>query len=328
MDIFNPNISKVTKGVEGKTILVYGTNRTGKTKVATSFEKPYYLPFENGLGGVSGVPTLPIQKWADFLKINKQLTNSKTLTKAREAYQTLIFDGVESSAMMCQDFICQKHDADSIKSGNEGYGLWSEYETEFKRQLDLLTGVGYTVIFISHEGSRKYLDDAGEEYSKIYPKGDKRSIDPICDLCDIIAYARVNNKDEDGNEVKSSLFLTNTNYYHAGSRFDYLPPFLKEFSAKNLEDAICSAVEKQEEMEKGGTATLAEIKLETAVEVMSFEDLKANIEKIVIGLHKAGRLQEYTDIKNEYLGADMGVKDATKKQYQSLEMIYNDIKEL
>ena len=34
VDIFNPQVSVVTKGLEGKLILIYGTNRTGKTSNA------------------------------------------------------------------------------------------------------------------------------------------------------------------------------------------------------------------------------------------------------------------------------------------------------
>ena len=156
MDIFSPIISKVTKGMEGKTMLIYGTNGNGKTYQSARFKKPFYLPFESGLNGIGGVPLLRIQKWSDFKKINKQLTNPNTLEKSKELYQTIIFDGVESSAIMCQDYICNKYDAESIKSRNSGYGLWTEYESEFKRELNLLTSCGYTIVFISHESERTF----------------------------------------------------------------------------------------------------------------------------------------------------------------------------
>ena len=35
LDIFNPQVSTVAKGLEGKVILVYGGNNLGKTKQAT-----------------------------------------------------------------------------------------------------------------------------------------------------------------------------------------------------------------------------------------------------------------------------------------------------
>ena len=130
LDIFNPQVSTVAKGLEGKVILVYGGNNLGKTKQATRMKKPFYLPFEAGLNAIPGVPYCPITKWSDFIKINKQLTDPATVEKAREMYSTIIFDEIEAAANYCQEFICQKYKAPSIGEGNGGYGLWKEYETD------------------------------------------------------------------------------------------------------------------------------------------------------------------------------------------------------
>ena len=91
------------------------------------------------------MPYVPVNSWADFKKYNKQLTGKKTVKKARETYQTIIFDEIEASARYCQDYICNKYQAESIKSGNEGYGLWKEYEVEYWREINKLTSVGYTI---------------------------------------------------------------------------------------------------------------------------------------------------------------------------------------
>ena len=37
-DIFNPQTSKVAKGLEGKTIMIYGGNNLGKTYVASKLK--------------------------------------------------------------------------------------------------------------------------------------------------------------------------------------------------------------------------------------------------------------------------------------------------
>src|SRR6185312_8805103 len=128
-DIFNPMISTVAKGLEGKVITIAGTNNLGKTKQATRMKKPFYLGFEKGIRAISGIPFLPINNWRDFKKINKQLTDPKTLDKAKEMYQTIIFDEVYTSALYCQDYLCKKHGVETIVEGNNGYGLWKEYET-------------------------------------------------------------------------------------------------------------------------------------------------------------------------------------------------------
>src|SRR6185312_1992293 len=108
-DIFNPMISTVAKALEGKVITIAGTNNLGKTKQATRMEKPFYLGFEKGIRAIPGIPFLPINNWADFVKINRQLTNPKTLEKAKETIQTIIFDEVYTSALYCQDFLTRKH---------------------------------------------------------------------------------------------------------------------------------------------------------------------------------------------------------------------------
>ena len=150
-DIFNPQVSVVAKGLEGKIVLVYGNNSTGKTLQGTRMEKPFYLPFESGIRNIPNVPFLPINKWSDFKRINKQLCDPKTLDQAKEKYQTIIFDEVYASARYCQDYLCKKHGVETIGEGNNGYGLWKEYENEYWGEFDKLSKAGYTVYFIGHE---------------------------------------------------------------------------------------------------------------------------------------------------------------------------------
>src|SRR5690606_38030576 len=127
-----------------------GGNALGKTKQATRMEKPFYLGFEKGIRAIAGIPYLPINGWNDFLKINRQLTNPKTLDKVKEMYKTIIFDEVYTSALYCQDYLCKVHGVNSIGEGNNGYGLWKEYEKEYWTQLDKLLNSGFTIVFISH----------------------------------------------------------------------------------------------------------------------------------------------------------------------------------
>jgi hypothetical protein len=206
--------------------------------------------------------------------------------------------------------------------------LWKEYSNEFWKQINLLTGAGYTVYFISHETTRKLKDEAGEDYEKLYPSGDKRSIDPVCDLVDVIAYAKVNGIDKDGNEIKSSLHLINTKEYHAGSRFDYLMPVIKEFTAENLQKAIADAVKKQEEVEGVKSVDFKSQQEQYEDKTLTFEELQEEIKQIVFKLNDANRMDEYKEIVENYLGIGGSVKEATKKQRQSLELILDDLKEL
>ena len=334
LNIFEPEISKVSKGLEGKTLLIYGTNSTGKTLNATKAKKPYYLGFEAGINAIPGVPFARIQRWADFIKINKQLTNPTTLDKARSMYSTLIFDTAKMAGIMCQQYICTKFDAETIASGNKGFGLWKEYETEIYTQINLLTSCGYTVIFISQEGERKFNDENGEEYAKLYPAGDKRTIDPICDLVDIIGYAKINGLDENGREIPSSLYLRQTKEYHARSRFQYMTPYLEAFTMENLEKAIADAITEEEKHNTGSTVDYNQFKESQETKSLSYDELMKEIGSFAEGISASNEINddereelatEYIEIVENYLGTGKKVSEASKKQAEQLELILFDL---
>jgi len=326
LDIFNPLISEVSLGLKGKTMLLYGSNSTGKTLQATRFEKPYYIGFEAGINCIAGIPYAPIQSWSDFVTIRKQLTKRENLVRAQELYNTIIFDTVKASAFYCQEYLCLKYGVDSIGSGNNGYGLWGEYEKEYWKQINALTNVGYTVIFISHDDTRKFMNDKGEEILKIYPEGDKRSIDPIVDLVDLVVYLQPNGLDENGKEIKSSAFLVNTPEFLARSRFDYMTPYIQEFTAENIEAEIAKAIE-LEVKATGRQAVTFESKQEaTTFKKMTFEELQEAIKEIAMTMAEKGKAGLYKEVVEEVLGTGKKVSEATSKQIQQLELILDELK--
>lgn len=90
LDIFNPQVSQVAHGLEGKIIMLYGGNSTGKTYQSVRMDKPFVLACESGLNAQNGVPYANIHTWADFLNVINQLTSPTTIDKAKELYSTII----------------------------------------------------------------------------------------------------------------------------------------------------------------------------------------------------------------------------------------------
>lgn len=319
-DIMNPMISSVAKGLDGKVITLVGSNSTGKTKQATRMEKPFYLGFEKGIRAIAGIPFLPINNWTDFVKINKQLTNPKTLETVKEKYQTIIFDEVYTSALYCQDFLCRKHDVETIGDGNGGFGLWKEYETTYWEQLDKLLSAGFTLVFISH------VEETKE--GKQIPKGDKRSIKPIIDNSDIVAYLQFGGIDENGKVVKSSAWFAETDQFFARSRFDYIDTHIPEFTAENLEKAISDAIERQEEAE-GITAVDYDVQKESyASEQLDFEAIIGEVNSLGNELATKGKLDELLVLVEKHLGKGKKVADAKPAQVELLSLLLLDLKDL
>jgi len=329
IDIFKPEISEIASGLEGKTILVYGTNDTGKTKVACNLEKPYYLPFERGINAQAGIKFNTMQSWADFKIINRQLTNLKTLKQAKEMYQTIIFDTVERAYAMCEKFICNTYGVNRIKEGNSGYGLWRELESEFSDQINLLTSCGYTVYFIAHETSYSITNEEGEEIEKKYPAGDlKRCVRPICDLVDFVVYLKSNGINEHGNVINSSAYFKDSIEHKARSRFTQIVGMIKEYTAENLEKAINDAIDKESELFGTKPISFEEQEKKYTIEKITLKEATKEIQKYYNKLKKEKRLTKYEEIVEKHLGADCLVSNATESQVDNLRLIIDELKDL
>ncbi|QYG30032.1 ATP-binding protein [Mammaliicoccus sciuri] len=318
LDIFNPTISVVPKGLEGKTILLYGDNSTGKTKQATRMEKPFVMAFEKGLNAISGVPYASINKWADFRKVNKQLTG-KDLERAKEAYSTIIVDTVDAMVPMVSNYVANQHGANDIASGNGGYGLWKQLETEFWEQINLLTGAGFTVVFIGHE-------ERDKDTNRIEPKGGKRDMQIIRDLTDIIVYLKSQGVDEDGNVILSNGYVRATDEYFARSRFDLMPNSIVPFTAENLADAIKIGIEREEEA-GNKTVSYSEYVEQNKTEDLNFEEIKEALKAAGAKYHEAGRVDEFIDKLNDTFGEGADVKELRPKQVEAMSVLLQDLRE-
>lgn len=127
IDIFNVSKSVIANGLEGKVILIYGSNNLGKSAQAVRFPKPIVLAAEMGLNGIDGVPYIPITRWSDFKTAIRQFTNPTTLDKAKELYSTIIIDEVYATSIYCQDYVCATY-GDGALTLADGDGKHNLYQ--------------------------------------------------------------------------------------------------------------------------------------------------------------------------------------------------------
>lgn len=320
LDIFNPTVSVVAKGLEGKVILLVGSNSVGKTRQATRMKKPFVLAFEKGINAISGVPYANIEKWSDFKKVNRQLTG-KDKEKARETYDTVIFDTVDAAALMNEKYVAGQHGATDIASGNGGYGLWKQLEAEFYEQIALLTGAGYTVVFIGHV-------ERDKDTEQMIPKGDKRSMGIVRDIADIVVYLESNGVDEEGNVIKSTGYVRETPEYFARSRFDLMPNVIDPFTAENLEEAIRIGIEREEEA-GGTTVSYDEFVEQNTGEALVFSELKERIVKMGQAFNEIGEVDVYTQALADTFnsGEFMHTDDLSEKQVEAMSVFIDEMTE-
>lgn len=328
IDIFNPPVSEVVGGLEGKIILIYGTNRTGKTLNAVKSKKPFVVGFERGLNAIPGIPFSPILTWRDWTDTVKQLTGPQK-DRAKEMYNTIIVDTIDAMGDLASDYICQLKGINSIAEGNHGFGAWKDYAAEISKWIRTLTNSGYTVIFLGHEGTREQKDEKGVKYDKIYPRGEKRVVDPIADLADIICYAQPQPINDKGDSVNSTLYLVGTNSFHAGSRFKYIVPTIVEWDMDKLEKAITDAVAEEEKHSKVKSISASDADKKVADAAKSkwadrttAELVQMCVEKGGATIEKTGSPEFYQDILfREFNTRDFKVSNAGEQQRPQVEQL-------
>lgn len=252
LDLLNLSEDSFMSGMEGKKIMVYSVNDTGKTKQLTKLDRPLLLMTEAG-GSAVKVRKLPITKWSKFKEVVDMLTNENTFDKMYESYRTILIDTGENLVDLSEKATSAEfgvRDLSEINGRQNGYKIC---RSDFQMQINKLTSVGYCVVFICHEEKVEMEDEiSGETYNFIQPKGtsnEKSSMRMLRDLCDFCIYLRPNGIDSETFEtIPSTAICRRTKSVFARSRFA-IQTFIDPFTAEGLVEAIEKAVEKSAQEE-------------------------------------------------------------------------------
>ena len=256
------------------------------------------------------------------MQVNRQLTAKRNREKIKETYQTVIFDEVYTASLYCQQHVCDSHGVATIGEGNGGYGLWKEYETAFWKEIDKLLKIGMTIVFIIHTEENRD--------GKYVPKGDKRSVDPVIDNSDIVAFLHPNDVDEQGRPVKSSAFFVETPKWFARTRFQHMVPAIKEFTVENLTKALEDAIEKEEQESgiQGQTLEEKQEEVQSKKQELSYEETLESVKQIGMALAKAGFGKHANDIVRDNLGTHKDEQGRPTEVVKPTEVHENDVDKL
>lgn len=337
IDIFGIQPNKVSRNLKGYSVLFYGDPKTGKTTIASKFPKALLLAFEKGYMAIPGIMAQPINSWAEFKKVLKQLKEDK----AKEMFETIIIDTLDIAYDYDVTYICanaQRKDGGygvdalgDIPFG-KGYGM---AEKELDENLRSIVQMGYGLVLISHAVDRTITDADGTEYSRIMPTVDKRAVKIASRMTDIIGYARPISQ-EDGSTV-TKLFMRGNTRFMAGSRFKYTPDVI-DFNYQSLVNAIGDAIDKQaaeDGAENFTNEAVANVFVDTTKE-LDFDALMKEFNEIVSSLIEKNDETTFqtewqpklTQIIEKYLGKGNKVNNCDRNQVEAISLIVEDLKDL
>lgn len=336
IDIFNIKPHQVSRNLRGYSVFFYGGWKTGKTTIASKFPKALLLAAEKGYNALAGVMAQPINSWAEFKKVLRQLQEDQ----AKAMFETIVLDTADIFYDYCTKYVCDNYPrpdggfgVDSIADirYGRGYGL---VEKEFDTALRSIVQMDYGLVIISHSTDKTFTDENGNQYNKIVPTLDKRANNICARMCDIVGYSReVLDKD---NNLSIKLFMRGTPRYEAGSRFRFTPNYI-DFTYDNLVKAISDAIDKQaEEDGKQFFTNNKENSYQDTSQNLDFDVLFEECNNIIKEL-----IEKYSDeqfknffqpriiqITDKYLGRGQKLSQCSREQIEALSLISDDLKEL
>lgn len=308
----------------------------GKTTIATKFPRHLLLAFEKGYNAIPGAMAQPINSWAEFKKVLKQLSNSEV----KEKFETVIVDTTDIAYDLCEKYICA-----NAKRSDGGFGVdaigdlpfgkgYTLVAKEFDESLRSIVQMGYGLVLISHAVDKTFTDETGKEFNQIVPTLGSKPRNIVSRMCDIIGYSRAV-QNEDGT-TSTKLFMRGTPRYVAGSRFKYTPDYI-DFTYNDLVKAIGDAIDKQmaEDGAEYFTDERANVYKETT-QSLDFDELIEAFNNLVNSIIENNTEEEFKNywqprivqITEKYLGKGQKVNQCSREQTEALDLIVTDLKEL
>ena len=188
IDIFSLEPSKISRDLKGKFLLIYGQPKTGKSTFGSQLPRALFMNFEQGTNALAGIRSAPILRWTDAKKVLTQLRKPQ----AKEMYDSIVVDTASIAWQLCEKYICQRENVDSIRDVPWGQG-WNMLKTEFSEFWREITLLGFGILFIAHskEKPTEMNDEDGNPITAVCPDLPNQAYTIINSIVDIIGYLQV-----------------------------------------------------------------------------------------------------------------------------------------
>lgn len=166
------------------TMLLYGVAGIGKSTLASTAPKPFFLDLEDGLRRIACERTPLIRDWKEFLEWTRFAYSSD--------YQTIVID----TAGALEQLLITKLLEASGKPSLADFGYGKGYEMlaqEWNAVLKILGKIkdnGKNIIIIGHDHILKFEDPTSDNYDRYTVKLDKRSAAMVIAYVDCVLFAR------------------------------------------------------------------------------------------------------------------------------------------
>lgn len=287
-----------------------------------------FLNFEQGTNALGGIRGVPMLRWTDFKKVLSQLRKPQ----AKEMYDSIVVDTASIAWQLCEQYICQRENVDSIRDVPWGQG-WNMVKNEFSECWREITLLGFGILFIAHAKDRptEMRDEEGNAITAVAPDLPNNAYTIINSIVDIIGYLQVQ-MNPDGS-TERYLYTRSTPNIFAGSRYQYLAPKIK-FGYNELVEAIGNAIDQavsQDGAEVTDHTEIAQVKARPFAEVMAeAKEVWSNyLNTAATEEGKDQKLNIMRDVIKKIFGTDeFKLSQAVPSQVDLVELFIDEMREL
>lgn len=327
IDIFSLEPSKISRDLKGKFLLIYGQPKTGKSTFGSQLPRALFMNFEQGTNALAGIKSQPILRWTDAKKVLTQLRKPQ----AKEIFDTIVVDTASIAWQLCEKYICQRENVDSIRDVPWGQG-WNMLKQEFSEFWREITLLGFGILFIAHSKDKptEMRNEDGEAITAVCPDLPNQCYTIINSIVDIIGYLQVQ-MNPDGTSERF-LYTRSTPTIFAGSRYQYLAPKIK-FGYQELVEAIGDAIDMA--VEKDG-AEVTDHTVIAQIKDRPFQEVMAEAKEVWLKYLEAGGVEEKDQhlmimkdiIKRVFGSEDFKISQAVPSQSSLVEYFIDEVKQL
>lgn len=172
---------------EAFTTLIYGAPKTGKSTLASQFDRPLFLATEAGLNSLETY-NVTVADWTTFLRACKEIAEGK------HDFKTIVIDTVDNLFDQCAAYICKRNNIQY--EGDLEWGKGFKFvKDEFMRAVTKLSLLPYGLLFISHADLVEIKSRTGT-MNQYMPSVSRRIRKDLIAMCDFVFYCDMEQTEE------------------------------------------------------------------------------------------------------------------------------------
>jgi len=186
-----------------------GEGGVGKTRLASLFPKPVWIPTENPGQTLQGRPDIPMFPLAESAK--EVFEAFQALYEQDHDYKTVVVDSITKMNILFESHVVATDikKPSSINQANGGYGNGHGAVAEMHRRVRmyaelLMRDKGMNVVFLAHADTKTFNPPDGEPYSYYTIRMNERSIAHYTDDVDLVGFVKLKTYTTGSGDVKKA----------------------------------------------------------------------------------------------------------------------------